>query len=141
MAAPVPTKRCPGFAPGGIDPHEQAATREFFASNAGNKDGLATRCKACGKRTAGLGCRQAQGREVQRPPPQGRAARGGEPAARGARAGHHAPDGSPVFTATAPQRGEREATVSASAVSPPSNTLTRWPCGPSGARPRAIPPR
>jgi hypothetical protein len=47
--APAPeTKRCPGFAPGGQPPHELAATRENFASNAANRGGLATRCKSCG---------------------------------------------------------------------------------------------
>lgn len=47
--APATTKRCPGYAPGGIDPHELPATSEHFVSNKGNRDGLATRCKTCGK--------------------------------------------------------------------------------------------
>ena len=44
------TKRCPGFGPDGIAPHELAATLEFFNSNRGSKDGLSTRCRDCGNR-------------------------------------------------------------------------------------------
>jgi hypothetical protein len=46
--APTATKRCPGFAPGAIAPHELAATLENFNSNKGSKDGLSTRCRVCG---------------------------------------------------------------------------------------------
>jgi hypothetical protein len=50
------TKHCPGFSPTTPPepgeyrqaPHEVAANLEHFASNRGNKDGLATRCKPCG---------------------------------------------------------------------------------------------
>lgn len=47
-ATATATKRCPGFASGGMPPHELAATLENFYSNKGNKDGLATRCRVCG---------------------------------------------------------------------------------------------
>lgn len=43
----LPTKRCPGFAPGGQPAHELPATAEHFGSNAGNRDGLSSRCRAC----------------------------------------------------------------------------------------------
>lgn len=51
MASTAPTtKRCPGFLPDGIQPHEAAATPEVFNRNKGSKDGLSTRCRDCGNR-------------------------------------------------------------------------------------------
>lgn len=51
--ATQPLKRCPGFDPQGEsayrqEPHELPADLEHFHSSKGNRDGLSSRCKACG---------------------------------------------------------------------------------------------
>lgn len=46
--AATATKRCPGFAPNGVAPHDEPADLEHFNSNKGSKDGLSSRCRSCG---------------------------------------------------------------------------------------------
>lgn len=110
MAQNAPTKRCPGFAPGGIEPHELAATSENFVSNAGNKkDGLATRCRTCGNlysKAWSAAKKAGTTFSARRPHPLSLRHPGGEP----------------VFTASAAQVAERETPPATLVVSPGKGT-------------------
>ena len=94
---PITTKRCPGVESLGMPAHEGLAA-EFGTSKSG-KDGLTTRCKACGNAYGkAWAAAKKDGTDFSAKVGNGQAGPPA-PAEMPARAVTH-PDGKPVFTAT-----------------------------------------